>query len=314
MAGSVDAESRYIEVSGLRLHYLLQAPAQQADDADVPIIVFLHGFPEHCGVWRRQLAFFGQRYQAIALDLPGYNLSEGPSNAHDYNVPNLVNLIARFIRSIANNQPIYLVAHDWGGAIAWPLTARFPELIKRLVIINAAHPSTFTREMIQNRQQRLMSDYIHTFLDPKAEEYLSQDGFKQLKQHSIEQIQSPPSEDEVAAYVAAWKRPGAVTRMLNYYRAMPQLFPREGIESQQLDKNNTVRSLAEIRVPNIKIRVPTLILWGEKDAAFDIGVLGGLGEYIDDYEELRFPAASHWVHHEEPEAIQQAIDKFIYTA
>ncbi|MDM7860508.1 alpha/beta hydrolase [Alteromonas sp. ASW11-36] len=306
-----DIQSCYVQAKGLRLHYLMRSPI--STETQTPTLIFLHGFPEYSGVWHHQLDFFGQIARAIALDLPGYNRSEGPGALAEFSVPNLVEIVAEFIRQVSDGQPVVLVAHDWGGALAWPLAARYPELLSHLIILNAAHPSTFTREMMQNPKQRAMSDYIHTFLSSDAEKALADDDFALLKQHSITHVKGGISPELETGYRDSWQCDGVLTRMLNYYRAMPQLFPREGSDTSSLDKQNggPTKQLADFKIPQIYIRVPTLVLWGEQDSAFDISVLDGLSEYIDDYTEQRFPDATHWLHHEEPEAISSAISQFL---
>ena len=302
--------SQFVEVENLRLHFLQAQPQNSIYRSNQPTILFLHGFPEHSGVWKSQLSYFGQQYQTLALDLPGYNLSQAPFDLTGFSVPSLVKIIAAFIQNVSPDKPIVLVAHDWGGALAWPLTNRFPELIDKLVILNAAHPSTFTREMISNRQQRLLSDYIHTFLVPEAEQRLIKNRFAELKAHSIDNVRVKLSEQDITDYERAWSQPNAVTNMLNYYRAMPQLFPREGSVGSNLE-GSPEKPLDSIKVPHIDISVPTLVLWGEQDQAFDIDVLNGLADYIADYQEYRFADASHWLHHEKPEEVNQAIDLFL---
>ena len=308
--------SAYIQIKNLRLHYLSSQSQLSSLKQPLQTIVFLHGFPEHSGVWRKQLSYFGNDFRAIALDLPGYNLSQAPSSLHEFSVPNLVSVIAEFIKIICQDSPIVLVAHDWGGALAWPLASRFPELIDKLVIINAAHPSTFTREMIENQHQRILSDYIHDFLESNAEDQLSSDDFAALKAHSIDKFRIRLSVEDIAAYKRAWSRPNSITNMLNYYRAMPQLFPRENPVPETLNRavgavETPERPLNEIKIPNIRISMPTLVLWGDNDQAFDVQVLDGLSEYIDDYTECRFADASHWLHHEKPDEVNQAIAAFL---
>lgn len=307
--------SSFIQIKGLRLHYFISEPHTSTQTQPLKTIVFLHGFPEHCGVWQKQLAYFGNHYRAIALDLPGYNLSEAPKTLKQYAVPNLVSILAEFLTNIAPNAPVLLVAHDWGGALAWPLANRYPELIERLVILNAAHPSTFTREMINNQNQRVMSDYIHDFLDPNAQNDLAENNFSALKAHSIDKMQVALSTKEIEEYEIAWSKPYAIDNMLNYYRAMPQLFPREtslGHTAKSLDKNtqSPEKPLNAIKIPQITIKMPTLVLWGENDQAFDIAVLDKLEDYIEDYQEQRFADASHWLHHEKPDEVNAAIERF----
>ena len=308
--------SSFIQVHNLRLHYLISQP--QASGAKLPpkTMVFLHGFPEHSGVWEKQLTYFADNYTVIALDLPGYNLSQAPTSIKQFSVPHLVTIVAEFIKLLATDSPIILVAHDWGGALAWPLANRFPELLDKLIIINAAHPSTFTREMIENQNQRRLSDYIHDFLQANAEKVLTEDNFAVLKALTIGKCRQPLSAAKMIEYEGVWSRPNAITNMLNYYRAMPQLFPREKTinQAQQKGRNlitNPEIPLDSIKIPHIQISTPTLVLWGDDDQAFDIKVLDGLSAYIDDYSEHRFADASHWVHHEKPEAVNQAIERFV---
>jgi pimeloyl-ACP methyl ester carboxylesterase len=314
-----EISSCYQDVNGLRLHYLLAQPQTSSKNQSlIKTLVFLHGFPEHCGVWRRQLAFFGDEYRALALDLPGYNLSQGLDSLDGYSVPNLVGIVSEFIRLIGAGNPVTLIAHDWGGALAWPLANRFPNLLSELVILNAAHPSTFTREMINNRTQRLMSDYIHSFLSDDAEELLRNNNFKALRAHSIDHIKVPLDTSTVNEYLDAWSQDGAVTNMLNYYRAMPQLFPREQAGQNKLqvsgqDLSSPQIDLSKMKIPNIRIEMPTLVLWGEQDQAFCVDVLEGLDDYIDDYQEVRFADASHWLHHEKPSEINQVISVFLHN-
>lgn len=302
-------ESKFVLANGLRLHYLEQAPCTESL-TEAPTIIFLHGFPEHAGVWRSQLAFFSNSHRAIAVDLPGYNLSDAPDSMDGFSVPNLVETIADFIRQVAVKTPVVLVAHDWGGAIAWPLASRYPSLLEKLVILNAAHPSTFTREMIHNPRQRTLSDYIHDFLDPSFEQRLAANKFSMLKQHSIDQILGGISQQQTAEFITAWSQPKVVTNMLNYYRAMPQLFPRS---TESADRSGPITAFEQMKTPEIMIHVPTLVLWGENDQAFDIGVLDDLDDFVDELQIKRFAATSHWIHHERGEEINTAIKTFIQS-
>jgi pimeloyl-ACP methyl ester carboxylesterase len=151
---------QFIDVEGVKLHYVGAKP-----DKPAGTIIFLHGFPEYWASWQQQMNYFSQQYQVIAPDLPGYNLSDKPDDIGFYQLAKLIPFMAKFVQQVCDansaEHPVFLVAHDWGGAIAWPLLAFYPQLFKKLIILNAAHPSTFTREMHSNPEQQKKSHYIH---------------------------------------------------------------------------------------------------------------------------------------------------------
>ena len=170
-------------------------------------------------------------------DLIGYNLSDKPTDLSFYEVPNLIAFYADFIRHISAHRQVTLIAHDWGGAIAWPLAAFHSTLFDKLVILNAAHPSTFTREMINNPEQRKKSAYIHQLISPKAKQLLIEDDFAFLRNMLFEQIQGIQlSEQWKKTYLDAWQKPGAIQGMLNYYLSMPQLASDEESDMHDNDR------------------------------------------------------------------------------
>ncbi|MGI2169964.1 alpha/beta fold hydrolase [Shewanella sp. MF05960] len=303
----------YIDVDGVNIHYVESSP-----QASQPIetLVFLHGFPEYWGTWRKQLAFFGQQYRVIAPDLPGYHLSDKPTDAAFYAVPNLIGFMGKFIGAISPNHPVTLIAHDWGGAIAWPLAAFNASLLTRLVILNAAHPSTFTREMINNSNQRSKSAYIHELIGAEAENLLTQDDYRYLVD-KIMQSQQPAifTPDVLDAYRQVWRQPGAINGMLQYYRAMPQLARNDTQTDVKHDTNvsscDQVKHTSELKIPNIRINLPTLVLWGEQDLAFVNENLDGLIEYVPNCTIKRFSQTSHWIQHERPNEVNKAISDFL---
>lgn len=303
----------YAKVDGINIHYVDNKP--EVRDETVTTIVFLHGFPEYWQAWQQQLEYFSTTHRVIAPDLPGYNLSDKPTDSSFYQVPNLLNFIANFIETVSPNQQVILVAHDWGGAIAWPVTAFHARLIKKLVILNAAHPSAFTREMATNPKQRAYSEYIHDLISASAEEMLIKDNYHYLS--DVVMVGNKPdlfSEKTKARYRQAWQQSGAITGMLQYYRAMPQLATSSKSHDTTSEKENSsgpIKDVADMKIPNIRIEVPTLILWGEQDKAFVKENLDNLDEYIPNCQIERFPNASHWLCHEEPDRINQAIDTFI---
>ena len=187
-----------------------------------------------------------------------------------------------------------LVAHDWGGAVAWGFAMAHPELLSHLVIVNSPHPYTFWRELGANPAQRQASAYMLLLRDPKAERVLSQDGYAKLWQFAFSWGSPRFSEDDKAAYLEAWARPGALTGGLNWYRASP-LYPPT--------PEDPGASRLSLEAKDFMVRVPTLVIWGEADKALLTGCLDGLEACVPDLRVVRVPGASHWIVHERPEVV-----------
>ncbi|TDF41854.1 alpha/beta hydrolase [Alteromonadaceae bacterium M269] len=297
-------EHKKVKLSQCELHYVESLPTKKMQSKT---LIFLHGFPEAWFAWRNQLNALSRDYRVIAPDLPGYNLSEKISDNAFYQVPNLISVMKEFVEAVSHQQKVVLVAHDWGGAIAWPLVAFHPQLFDKFVVLNAAHPSTFTREMIQNKQQRQLSDYIHELVDSKAESKLRANDFEYLQGKIWKSMShSNMSSEQKAEYLGAWSQEGALSCMLRYYKAMPQLAP-----SESQSESDVLAATKKMTIPNIRIHVPTLVLWGEQDQAFVVNVLDDLESYVPELEIIRFPEATHWLHHEIPEKINSAIKQWV---
>jgi pimeloyl-ACP methyl ester carboxylesterase len=264
-------------------------------------IVFLHGFPEYWGMWRRQLTRFADRHLCIAPDQRGYNLSSKPSAVRDYRARPLVEDVLLLADAFGAAR-FTLVAHDWGGAIAWNVAAWHPERVRKLVILNAPHPVTFLRELRDNPAQVAASAYMTLFRMEKAERVMAEDGFRRLKAMSTDEWganRGTVDPAEVAAYVGAWSQPGALTGMLNWYRASP-LHPAE-----------PEAPLPALDPAQFHVRVPTLVIWGERDRALLPAILDGLECHVDDLTVERIPDASHWVTHERPDRVNALIGGFL---
>jgi len=312
-------EHKFMLVDKVNIHYVESGPQADAKKPQ-PTLIFLHGFPEYWGAWSAQLSYFSTEYRVIAPDLPGYNLSDKPTDVSFYTVPNLIAFMARFIQLISPAQSVILVAHDWGGAIAWPLAAFHSQLINKLIILNAAHPSTFTREMINNPLQRKKSAYIHQLISPSGELLLSQDNYHYLSEKIMVSSQANVFTDAIKAqYRQVWRQQGAINGMLQYYRAMPQLAPNDpdndnpqAFDDKYLVKTSQIKNTADINIPKIRIKLPTLVLWAEQDLAFVNENLDGIEHYVPNCSIIRFPNTSHWLQHERPDEVNRAIEVFIH--
>ena len=289
-------QHEYAEVNGVRLHYATMGKGK--------LILFVHGFPEFWYEWKDQLADFGRDYQAVALDMRGYNLSSKPADLEQYRMKHLVEDL-RALAGHLGHKKFILVGHDWGGAVCWAFPYYYPEVLEKLVIINAPHPVVFARELQQNQAQQKASQYMLMFRSPQAESILSANHYEELQRRVLYwgHPKSVFTAEDRKAYLEAWSQPGALTGGLNYYRAakVGPPAPEGGTESRK-----SVRDLyAE------PIRVPTLVIWGEKDTALLTGNLVGLESHIAELKIKRIPEGSHWVVHEKPELINAYIREFI---
>lgn len=264
-------------------------------------MIFLHGFPEYSGMWDAALEHFGRSRLAVAPDQRGYNRSSKPAAVRDYRAKPLVEDVLQLADALGH-QRFVLVAHDWGGAIAWNVAAWHPDRVEKLVILNAPHPITFLQALRDDPEQLASSAYMTLLRSAKAERVLSEDGCRRLFNMTFGQWTGNGGPDSPAvrdAYLAAWTQPGALTGMLNWYRASP-LHPPE-----------PDAPLPELKPEPFFVRVPTLVLWGERDTALRPVILDRLGEHVSSLVVERIADASHWVMHERPAQVLMRIDDFI---
>jgi pimeloyl-ACP methyl ester carboxylesterase len=290
-------KDEYAEVNGVKLHYVTVGKGK--------LIMFVHGFPEFWYEWKNQLAQFGTEYQAVAPDMRGYNLSSKPAEVDQYQVKYLVEDLRALAEKLGHKKFI-LVAHDWGGAVAWAFAIAHPDYLEKLVIINAPHPGVFARELRENPDQQKASQYMLMFRSPQAEQILSANNYATLVQVVLgEGLKNGVfNEDDKKAYIEAWSQPGALTGGLNYYRAA-----KVGPPSSPDDKSTA--NFAGMDAASLVVKVPTLVIWGEKDTALLTGNLDGLDKFVPNLTIKRIPDGTHWVIHEKPDLVNGYIKEFI---
>jgi pimeloyl-ACP methyl ester carboxylesterase len=289
-------EHNYAYVNGVRLHY--------ASCGHGKLVLFAHGFPEFWYAWKNQLLEFGRGYRAVAPDMRGYNFSDKPAGLNHYQI----NFLCEDLRSLAEYlgyKRFVLVGHDWGGAVAWAFALEYPDYLEKLVVINAPHPALFERELRDNPAQQKASEYMLMFRSPEAEQILAANRYELLYQGVLsEGIKAGYfSEDDRKAYFEAWSQSGALTGGLNYYRAA-HIGPASSVGESV--RGNFVSGLSELTV-----KVPTLVIWGEKDPYLLTGNLDRLEELVDDLTIKRIPDATHWIVHEKPALINHLIGEFL---
>lgn len=292
----MDIRHTNVITNGIRLH------VAETGAPDAPLMVFLHGFPEFWYAWKRQLADFAPTHLCVAPDQRGYNLSEKPWDVAAYRAKHLI----RDVLGLADHygrEKFTLVAHDWGGAIAWAFAMMHADRLDKLVMINSAHPATFQRDLAINADQIEASQYIRMFKTPEAEATLMANDLAGLWGRFEPLMAAGKFTDaDKAAYFANWREPGSLTGGLNWYRASPFEYPVAGdvkAEAPELDRQK------------YSVNVPTLIIWGEQDTALLPSLIDGIEEYVPDVTIRRVPHGSHWVVHEEPEQVTAWIREFL---
>jgi pimeloyl-ACP methyl ester carboxylesterase len=252
-------------------------------------VLLLHGFPELAYSWRHQLpALADAGYRAVAPDLRGYGESDRPAGVAAYGVQDLVGDVVGLIEALGAER-VHLVGHDWGGGLAWATAARHPERLRSLVICNAPHPVASAEARVADAEQRAKSWYMLLFqFAGVAESWLSENDFRNLREMVFENAAPGTfTADDVAVYLDAFRRDGALTAALNYYRAnMP--------------------AAAWLRPPPQMpdITTPTMIIWGEADAYLGLGLLErSMAKVAGPLRVERLGGVSHWVQQEAPDAV-----------
>jgi pimeloyl-ACP methyl ester carboxylesterase len=297
-------KNKYAEVNGVRLHYVAAGKG--------PLIVFLHGFPEFWYEWKDQLPEFGKDHRAVAPDMRGYNLSEKPVGVEHYQMKDLV----EDVRSLAEHlgyKKFVLVGHDWGGGVAWAFAIAHPEYLEKLVIVNCPHPAVLARELAGNPAQQKASQYMLMFRSAQAEQILSANNYSALVDAVLADGLKTGvfTEADKQAYIQAWSQPGALTGGLNYYRAANLGPPPPRKEGDAPAPAATSGTAFGLDADNLLVKVPTLVIWGEKDTALLTGNLHGLDKFVPDLTIQRVPDGSHWVIHEKPALVNGYIREFI---
>ena len=275
----------------------IQLELRSTGSPDRPAIVFLHGFPEAAFVWDGLLERFGSTWHCVAPNLRGYAGSSAPADVAAYRAKHLVGDIAALIGALGGRVAA-LVAHDWGGALAWNLAAQQPELLERLVIVNSPHPATFLRELRDNPAQQRASAYMNFLCRPDAERLLAENDFARLWPF-FTNMGGAAWLDEATRerYRAVWRQ--GLTGGCNYYRASP-LRPPSGPD----DPIHRVAFAPEA----VTVQVPTTVLWAEDDIALPPALLDGLDAWVPDLHLVRVPGASHWIVHEQPQRVGDVIE------
>ncbi|HEX4710380.1 alpha/beta hydrolase [Phenylobacterium sp.] len=256
----------------------------------------LHGFPESRFSWRFQLPLLAQLgYRAWAPDLRGYGETEPkPQDVASYRVERLMEDVAALIDA-SGAREVTLIGHDWGAGLAWTFAANRVRPLKRLVIMNVPHPGVFAEHLRRSPRQMLRSWYMAFFQIPGLpERTMTADGARAIRRAFLGMAvdKSNFTSDVLDRYAADARRPGAMTGMINWYRAAAQ-------------------SPGKLAGPWPRIETPTLVIWGEADAALGVELLDGTEAHVRDLTVKRLPNVSHWVQQEAPEAVNAILSGWL---
>jgi epoxide hydrolase 4 len=294
---AVPVSHRFADLDECRLHYVSRGHGKP--------ILFLHGFPQFWYLWREQLADLGNDHAVYAPDMRGYNLSCRPADPEAYRMRHLLADVRGLIEELGI-APLTLVGHDWGGIVSWALALKNPELLERLVIIDAPPPFTWNRDLRESPKQREAVNYMLELSkpSPEPEELFSANDYSMMDDvmRRIGGLGAQLSEEERAAYREAWAQPGALTGGLNYYRAarMGDQVAAGGVPEEYMAKMNSQT-----------VTVPTMVIWGKNDAVLLPTLTRGLSEWVPKLRVEIVPGAGHWVPYERPDEVNRLIRDFV---
>ncbi|MBV6449473.1 MAG: Epoxide hydrolase A [Anaerolineales bacterium] len=283
----MELEHSYINTNGVRLHIVQAGPK-----SGIPVIL-LHGFPEFWYGWRKQIpALVDAGCRVIVPDQRGYNLSDKPKDKKDYGVVTLVDDVLGLIKAL-DYEKVNLVGHDWGGGIAWLLAMTHPEKLHKLAILNSPHPAVYLKSLKRDPGQIRRSWYWLFFQLPRlAEKILSANDFRELIRALRNSAKKQTFTDaDIEKYKEAWSQPGAITSMLNWYRAAFQFPPK--------------------MPEDMRVKVRTLMMWGMKDFALTHRLARPSMDYCDDRNLILFPESTHWVHLDAADEVNHYLIDFL---
>jgi epoxide hydrolase 4 len=282
-------EFRVLHINGIALHVVLAGPASGKP------LIFLHGFPEFWFAWRHQIDHFvSSGYRVIIPDQRGYNLSDKPAGVASYSIDLLARDVVGVLDNVAGSKA-FVVGHDWGAAVSWYLAARYPDRIHRAAMLSVPHPRVFIKNLIMSPTQLRRSWYTFFFQLPWLPELIVRRRDWTLLVRGLRNTSAPGvfSDSDLKQYKESWAKKGALTAMLNWYRAA--LFRPSKLV---LDPEGS------------RVKVPALLIWGKNDQFAGEAMARESLQYCDDGRLEMFETASHWVQHEEPAQLNNLLSEF----
>lgn len=273
-----------------------------AGDPANPPIILLHGFPESHRTWRHQIPVLAATHFVIAPDQRGYARSSKPEGLENYTPDKPVGDLLALADHFGIDR-FTLVGHDWGGAIAWMAALQHPRRIAQLVILNAPHPQVFQRKLLDDPAQRKASQYIRFFRETTFDQGVTGAALEHFfGSLFVQHLAAAVADSEKAIYLEQWSQPGAMTAMLNWYRATNLIVPR---------MDETVERPQWIDGPFPLQPQPTLVIWGMADSGLLPCLVDGLDQLIPDYTLYRIEDGGHFIPWQKPEQVNAALTHWL---
>ncbi|MEO1613492.1 MAG: alpha/beta hydrolase [Pseudomonadota bacterium] len=264
----------------------------------------MHGFPEYSGAWEEMLERLSDDYLCIAPDQRGYGRSDKPEGVAAYATGKLAADAAAILSHYAPRARA-VIGHDWGASVAYALAISRPDLMERLIILNGPHPILFQKALAAGGAQSAASQYIHLLRSDGAEARLAADGYARLQRLFAEGMDLTWLKGaRREAYLDAWAQPGALTGMLNWYRATPFKVADPGAPIPESD-------LVPLDPARLRVKPPHLLIWGAGDTALLPEVTAGLEALCDDLTRAEVEGADHWLVHQKPDEVAGLIRNFV---
>ena len=284
----MQTEETFIETNGIKLHVIMAGPK------DSPPVILLHGFPEFWYGWRKQIPVLAEAgFRVVVPDQRGYNLSDKPKGIKANRLDILVADVLGLIDALGYDK-VRLIGHDWGAIVAWALAIWHPERLLKLGIMNVPHPSVMMKSLLKgDREQLRRSWYVFAFQIPWLPEFfLRRNDWRNAVRvlRGSAKIHTFKNED-IAEYKKSWSQPGAMTAMINWYRAVVRHRPK-------MPKDP-------------RVTVPTLMLWGKQDVALSHRMAQPSIDYCDDGKLVSFEDATHWVQHDAADEVNHLLLEFL---
>jgi len=289
------ADQEFLTLNGHRFHIY------RWGDRDKPLLLMLHGFPEHGGAWADVAEYLAPHFHCIAPDQRGYGQSWSPKDTGLYTGSELIGDMAALIA--LSGGKAFVFGHDWGAAVAYGLAMFRSDLVDRLIVANGVHPVPFQNALAAGGAQSEASQYIGYLRRAGVEKELAADGFTRLLSlFSAHMDMSWLRGERLDEYRAAWKGPDQLGAMLNWYRASPLVVAKPG---------QPVTELPLMPVDRLSVPCPHLLLWGEDDTALLPESTHGLERFAPDLTRIDIPGADHWLLHQRPDAVAKEVLRWL---
>ncbi|MCP4287466.1 MAG: alpha/beta hydrolase, partial [Gammaproteobacteria bacterium] len=244
-------------------------------------------FPDAWFGWEAQLGpLLGAGFRVIVPSQRGYNLSDKPNGVANYKMDILVEDILGLADALGYER-FHLAGHDFGAMVSWNLARKYPERVKKLVIANVPHPIVMKNYLRTHPRQILKSWYAFFFQLPALPELAVKANNWQFL---INAMPKDFSAEERDRYRETWAQPGAMTGMINWYRA-------------------SLRDLSPSTEAS-RIQVPTLMLWGQQDPHISYEMAPLSIDLCEDGRLITYEDATHWVLHDKSAEVSREMVAF----